>query len=163
MTKKPTRRKFKFDPAPLEAQLKAMSDQDLQKYADENKIDVSKAGSREAAEAVIVVAAEEKARAEFDAAADKPADRGPELDKVQAATVRNVWDNFSRNVPYGAQSSGYHDLPDDQRKDAPDHGIPNGRYRVLGADWIMIFEDGRFVEAEKATPTTNPDVYREVA
>lgn len=162
MSKRP-RKKFKFDPASLQAQLKAMTDEDLQKHAEDNSIDLSKAGSREAAEAAIIVATEDKARAEYEAAADKPAERGPELDKVQSATVRLVWDNFSRNVPYAAQSMGHHDLTDEQRKAAPDHGVPDGRYRVIGADWILIFEGGRFVEAEKATPTSDAATYREVA
>lgn len=154
---------FAFDDAPLRAALTAMSDDDLKTFAAANRVDISTATSREAIEAAIVVAAEANAKAAYDAEAAKPVPKGAKLDRVQTETVRRVWTRFSANVPYKAQSSGRFEATEEDLTDERNHGVPDGRYRVLGADWILIFDGGWLVEAEKATTATDGASYQEIA
>ncbi|WP_056292327.1 hypothetical protein [Afipia sp. Root123D2] len=158
----------------LRAYLAKLDDDGLRKFAEDHQIDIAAATSREVAETMIERAAVKKAEEE---AAAKPPRRpvnaggnaktgrraiGNELTDDQIGAIQKVWAWFSRNVPFAAQSSGVWEIDKDKRKDAEDHGVPDGDYRVLGVDWILSFRGGRFIQASKARPDTRADSYANV-
>lgn len=85
-----------------------------------------------------------------------------ELTGEQIATVQKLWTRFSRDLPRAALSAGHHEIDKDQRKQAEDHGVPDGDYRVSGADWILTFEDGRLAGAKRGGPSADPASYATV-
>ena len=151
-----------------------MTDQELQKYADDHGVSLKAASSRDGAVDLLEKDAVRKAEA---AAAQKPVKQpvksggnakagrramGDELNDEQIAAVQKVWAWWSRNMPFSAQSSGAWEIEKEKRKDGEDHGVPNGDYRVLGADWILTFHGGRFVSAARANIHTRSDSYANV-
>lgn len=151
--------------------LAKLSDKDLQNYAKQHKITLAEGQSRDDAIAAIelhheeadkaAAAAKSPVRGGASGKSAKPAD-GAELTGEQIEAVQRVWADFSRNIPQPAMSSGTHQLTQDERKAAFDYGVPDGDYRVVGADWILTFERGRFVEASRGGPTTKADSYASV-
>jgi hypothetical protein len=158
----------------LREELAKLDDTDLRKFAEDRKVDISATSSRADAEALIERDAVRKAE---EAAAAKPVKKpvkaggnaktgrraiGDELTDEQVTAVQGVWAWWCRDVPYAAQSAGWWEMDKAQRKSATDHGVPDGDYRVLGADWILTFRGGRFIEATKARPDTRADSYSDV-
>lgn len=152
----------------------AMSDAELRKAAEDIGVDVSAASSREEVEAALEVVAVRRAE---EAAKAKPPKQpvksggnakrgqraiGDPLTDEQIEAVQKVWTWWSRNIPLSAHSSGVWQIEAGARKEAKDHGVPNGDYRVIGADWIMSFRGGRFVEAVRAAADTRADSYATV-
>jgi hypothetical protein len=78
--------------------------------------------------------------------------RADETDKA----VREVYNAFTAAIPARAQSSGAHEVPKDEWAAAARRDVPDGRYRVLGADWIMQFKGGRLIAAVRANEQTSP-------
>jgi hypothetical protein len=80
------------------------------------------------------------------------------LTVTQQAAVRRAWGAFARAIPGPIHSSGHWAKPEDLPADRVD--VPNGIYRVSGADWILRFQGGVFVEAFRAAPPDfgGPDV-----
>lgn len=104
-----------------------------------------------------------------EATAAPPPDDAPDTPAVAASeppsphrAIRAAWTEFARAVPYAAQSSGVHVPSDEAVAAAPDLGVPDGRYRVMGADWILTFADGKFVGAERAGAAAQPGAYVEI-
>lgn len=160
--------------AALRATLAAMSDAELRKFAEGHSVDAGGATSRDEVEAAIETATVRRAE---EAAKGKPPKQpvksggnakrgqraiGDPLTDEQVEAVQKVWIWWSRNIPLSAHSSGVWQIDADSRKDAKDHGVPNGDYRVIGADWIMSFRGGRFVEAVRAAADTRADSYATV-
>jgi hypothetical protein len=163
----------------LRQRLKAMSDDEIKSYAVTQGVDISQAKSRADIEAAIELDQEAKMKAAAADAAKADEDRkkasrkkfrrgkgelgaGPELNAEQIATVQKVWAGFAINIPYKAMSQGRFELDEDELQTAVDHEIPDGVYRVSGADWLLTFDQGRFVEAAKASPQTDPASSRSV-
>ncbi|WP_445493205.1 hypothetical protein [Rhodopseudomonas sp. RCAM05734] len=158
----------------LREQLAKLDDAGLRKYAEEAHVDISGATTRDDVEALIEREAVRKAEAA--AAAKSPRQpvkaggraktgrraMGEDLTDEHISAVQKVWAWWSRNVPQTAMSQGAWTLDRDARKEATDHGVPDGDYRVLGADWILTFAGGRFIEAIKASPETRADSYANV-
>ncbi|HXF45753.1 MAG TPA: hypothetical protein VNK91_06505 [Burkholderiaceae bacterium] len=67
-----------------------------------------------------------------------------------ARIVRQVTSAFVGRLPAAARSGHYRVEPGDQFDGS--YAVPDGHYRVVGADWIVAFRDGRFVEAYRALP-----------
>ncbi|UZE47917.1 hypothetical protein ONR75_24075 [Rhodopseudomonas sp. P2A-2r] len=158
----------------LREELAALDPEALKKRATDLRIDISSATSREDIETLIERDAVAKAE---EAAAAKPARQpvksggnaatgrralGDDLTDDQIAAIQKVWAWYSRNTPFEAQSSGVWEIDKSGRKDAKDHGVLDGDYRVLGADWILAFRGGRFVSATRARPDTRADSYANV-
>ncbi|NUU41381.1 hypothetical protein [Tardiphaga robiniae] len=87
---------------------------------------------------------------------------GGELSDDQIEAIQKVWIEFSRGIPQSTLSSGVFELEKDKRRAAKDHDVPDGDYRVIGADWILSFDNGRFVEAQRGGPDTPADSYASV-
>lgn len=138
-----------------------LSDDDLKTYAAEHKIDLSSVKTREDAEAAVESHFEEVDKAEAEKASGKvkAAKREPLTEGDVAEVVQKVWAQFARAIPQPAISSGSYALTKEQRKVAEDLGMPDGDYRIIGADWILRFEKGRFVEAVRGGPNTDPESY----
>jgi hypothetical protein len=94
-----------------------------------------------------------------------------------AATIRAISAAFSGNLPPAAVSGGSYDMA--QARDiAEDHaseaamlpipqvppatGVPDGRYRVAGHDWIVTIAGELAVLFERGGPQTDPASYTEV-
>lgn len=84
-----------------------------------------------------------------------------DLNSEQVGAVQKVWAQFARSIPFAAHSKGVHEVEPEKREDGEDHGVPDGNYRVVGADWLLTFEGGRFVGAANAV-NVKPEDYREV-
>jgi hypothetical protein len=81
-----------------------------------------------------------------------------------AKTMRAIHVAFARDVPVDMVRSGRFDL-EGQRKAAETalqkfgpspEDVPDGRYRVDGADYIYTVKGGELVMVEKARPETDP-------
>lgn len=101
----------------------------------------------------------------------------PNVSADSAETIRAVSAAFSGNLPPAALSGGSYDMA--QARDiAADHageasmlpipvlpaatGVPDGRYRVAGHDWIVTIAGELAVLFERGTPKTDPATYTEV-
>lgn len=73
------------------------------------------------------------------------------LQKAQADALRAFNADFTGNLPELAAKSGHYDAqPDDRfRKRIP---APDGRYRVLGSDWVIAISRGKFLDAARVAP-----------
>ncbi len=155
----------------LRSYLRRLDIEGLRKRATERAVDISADASRDQIEAAIEAEALKQAQ---EKAADKSPGNtndnaniggfaaGDPLDDEQISSIQKIWALFSRNVPFAAHSQGVWEIEKDKRKDAVDHGVPDGDYRVLGADWILTFRGGRFVQATKGTAATRSDSYSNV-
>lgn len=160
--------------AALRAELKGLDSHDLVERGKALGLDVIGASSRDDAEEMIEVEIVRRAEAAAREAAPKTPVKsggnartgkraiGNDLDDAAIAAVQKVWAWWSRNISREAQSQGVWELPKDRRRDATDHKVPDGDYRVLGADWILSFRGGRFVQALRATQETRSDSYANV-
>lgn len=66
--------------------------------------------------------------------------------------IRRAWAAFAHNIPAAALSAG-HFKPEGAATSSTafsDTKVPNGTYRVEGADWLLTFKGGAFVEAHHA-------------
>lgn len=72
-------------------------------------------------------------------------------------SVRLAFSRFANAIPGGAQSSGYFVPPETQMWQCV---VPDGKYRVAGADWIVVIVDNRIAEICRAVPPDygGPDV-----
>lgn len=79
--------------------------------------------------------------------------------------VRRISTAFSHAVPQEALATGALDL-ERKREPAPvvpgldlgrdPKGVPDGRYRVDGNDWIVTFKGGKVASFERGRPDTDP-------
>lgn len=75
-----------------------------------------------------------------------------ELGKDEARTVRQFVAAFSARLPNGAAQQGAIVADDNDPRLAGEFAVPDGRYRVVGSDWIVVFRKHRFAGAELARP-----------
>lgn len=72
------------------------------------------------------------------------------LQGTQAKHLRGFNEDFCAKLPGDARFGRYDAEPGDRfaKVRVP---VPNGRYRVVGSEWIHEFVGGRFVRAVRAT------------
>lgn len=73
------------------------------------------------------------------------------LQPAQAAAVRDFLADFCRDLPQEARGGLYRAVKGD-RFAATRVLVPDGRYRVMGSDWVLGFERGKFLDAVRAVP-----------
>jgi hypothetical protein len=90
-----------------------------------------------------------------------------EMKPEHIKTLQRISAAFSRNVPLAAASSGVHDVVAAREAPRPDvpnvgpsaKGVPDGRYRVEGNDYIVTIDGGEAMLFERAQPETDPAEY----
>lgn len=75
--------------------------------------------------------------------------------------LRGLNGQWSARVPAEVQSAGAMDVPADHPlRDLA--GVPNGRYRVDGSDWIFHVAGGALIMVERGRPDTDPGSYETI-
>lgn len=69
--------------------------------------------------------------------------------------VRQVYSTFV-NRPAHSAALGPYQASKAELRDGLEHPVPDGRYRLIGYDWVLTFRGGKFAAADPAGPTTNP-------
>lgn len=69
-------------------------------------------------------------------------------DADQDTIVRFVYERFARSIPQAALRAGLHEP--DQEQEPKYKEVEDGKYRVVGADWIVHFKAGRVLMFELA-------------
>lgn len=144
-------------------EIENVTNEQLSEFVKRNNIDVTACKSRDDVIAAIELhneALKPPAPPRSKRGKREPA-AGAELSGVQVGAVQKVWAQFARAIPFAAHSKGVHEVEPGKREDGEDHGVPDGNYRVVGADWLLTFEGGRFVGAANAVDV-KPEDYREV-
>lgn len=77
-------------------------------------------------------------------------------DRARNDAVRAVHFDFASALPSQARSTGAFDVPEDHAT-AVQPAVPSGAYRVLGADWVHRFKDGRWVSSSRSHALSRPD------
>jgi hypothetical protein len=72
--------------------------------------------------------------------------------------LRAIHARFAHAIPTPAFSSGVHEPQDPVEA----KGVPDGQYRVVGADWIMTVEKGLVTVFQKAFPGLDPKGITEI-
>jgi hypothetical protein len=75
-----------------------------------------------------------------------------QVDPAVAARVRSFWQTFASDLPSGATARGRYAPVDGDRYLDMAVEVPDGTYRVLGADWVLQFKQNRLVSAVLARP-----------
>jgi hypothetical protein len=87
-----------------------------------------------------------------------PRDRAPEpaplppLDPAIAANLRALWREFARDLPSGATHAGRYVPTDGDRWCGLALEVPDGTYRIAGAEWVFTFKQNQLVGATRVTP-----------
>lgn len=161
--------------AELRASLEHYEEPALQKIAAEMKLDLGECDTREdrifliadtewsrcdaeiKADAERKLREEEKARREaFYQTKDGKKQRAIDEAAARDNAIRRVHGGFIRSLPSSARMQGTHQV-DPASSAAGDHPVPDGRYRVLGSDWVMSFKDGKWASADLAHARSAPD------
>lgn len=67
---------------------------------------------------------------------------------------------FSSAIPEAALRENPYELPeDDALRRMKNDKVPDGRYRVVGHEYVLEFADGHLTTVEHVTPTTDSDSY----
>lgn len=153
----------KMDPDQLK---RAVAETNVQLAGDESREEIEFAVADAAATAEEVeearlaaerLAAEEKAkREEFYQTKEGRKQRAIDERAARDTAIRSVHAGFIRALPSSARMQGTHQVAPDSIA-AGDHPVPDGRYRVLGSDWVMSFKDGKWASADMAHARSAPD------
>jgi membrane protein involved in colicin uptake len=136
--------------AALMKELGALSDAELQKRAEDLKLDVSKCKNRDEVEAAIEKHEHDAAgkarleamkRAEADARDREPSDTAKVLHRLNH--------DFCRDIPQEGRGGTF--VPDDGSEFSGSYFVPDGTYRVVGSDWLFVIKGRKLAQAMTAT------------
>lgn len=91
------------------------------------------------------------------------AEKSATADQARDGAVRSVNSAFNRNPPRAIFSAGHYTVPKDEIDEADKLPVPDGRYRIIGLDWIHEFKGGKWIATEKARPNVDPKGIVEIA
>lgn len=77
-------------------------------------------------------------------------------DRARNAAVRAVHAAFAGALPAEARQTGAFTVPRDHAN-GEQPAVPNGSYRVLGADWLHRFKGGRWIGTDRVALQARPD------
>jgi hypothetical protein len=141
----------------LAAEMASMTDEQLADLATRAEVDAKAYPKRKDLIAAIEL------KAEADAAVGRQALR--EADEAQKKAVEDedarrpapsriivqLNAEFCRDMPEAARSSGAFEPDDGDPRFGGDYNVQNGKYRVVGSDWLFLIAGKRLVSAERAT------------
>lgn len=146
----------------LAAKLKRMDVTELRLYAEKTGVDLSSAPHRDDIVAAIELkeendakaaaaqkAIEDDEKAQGEKIRDEADQRGPIERRVRALNAE-----FCRDVPQEARAGSF-DPGEDHARFGGEYDVPDGRYRVVGSDWLFDIADKRVAGAQRATAQNN--------
>lgn len=69
------------------------------------------------------------------------------LDRGVHRAIQRVHNLFIAALPPSARSSGHFAPAEDHLlREKPEADVPDGAYRLMGSDWIVVFQEGRVAE-----------------
>ena len=81
------------------------------------------------------------------------------LSTDQAETIQHITIEFGKNLPQAAVTAGKYEAAQAEEEGLviqPASGVPDGRYRVEGHDWIITVAGEQTVLFERGGPSTDP-------
>lgn len=162
MTKQDDRAKAREDAeakrkADVTAAIERMDDVEVGLFAEKNGVDLAGLSTRVDKVAAIELKLDADAKAAADAAAiaDIEADQADDIaaeDDGRDATariIRRLNSEFCGDVPQAAREGGYE--PDEGGAFSGEYPVKDGRYRVVGSEWLFDFKKKRLVSANRAS------------
>lgn len=144
----------------LAAEIAAMDDTELGMLAKRAELDATQYKSRED----LVAAIKEKAAADYTAGKielrkmveeeNRAADAQVANRSASARAVAGLNFNFCRDLPEEARSGSFSPIEGDAAFGG-EYAVPNGRYRVVGSEWIFEIRGKRLVSAFVANASNN--------
>lgn len=146
--------------ADLSAQIGRMDEVELGLFAQQVGVDASKTPAREDLIAAIEL------KAEVDAAAGRQALRDMEAEETVSVAdedsrrpaasriIRALNAEFCRDIPQEGRHGSF-EPDEDHPRFGGDYDVPNGKYRVVGSDWLFLIHRNKLQGAELATEKNN--------
>lgn len=66
--------------------------------------------------------------------------------------LRSFSTRFAAALPPNSHASGHYTAIEGDRYGEYRFAAPNGSYRVVGADWVLVIRKNKFVSAHRAVP-----------